>query len=66
MLLQNPYEIGGAYADGRPIGKVESAPMVFTQPEPDHLRPYIERFLREEIVLHGRILSMEERSRGGC
>ena len=55
MLLQNPYEIGVAYADGRPIGKVKSEPMVFNRPDPDHLRPYIEAFLREEIVLQGRL-----------
>lgn len=51
MLPQNPYEIGTAYLNGQPIGKVESEPMVFSQPDPDHLRPYIEEFLREEIVL---------------
>ena len=51
MLLQNPYEIGVAYVDGKPIGKVESEPMMFDQPDPDRLRPYIERFLREELVL---------------
>lgn len=51
MLLQNPYEIGVAYIDGKPIGKVECEPTVFNQPDPDRLRPYIEAFLREEIVL---------------
>lgn len=63
----DPYEIGVAYVDGQPIGRVEREPMVFNQPDPDRLRPYIEAFLREEIVLHGRILLLpEERSQGGC
>ena len=47
MLLQDPYEISVAYVDGRPIGRVESEPMVLNQPDPDRLRPYIEAFLRE-------------------
>lgn len=51
MLLQNPYEIGVAYVDGRPIGRVESELRGFSQPDRDLLRPYIEKFLREEITL---------------
>nr|DAX53639.1 MAG TPA: hypothetical protein [Caudoviricetes sp.] len=54
----NPYEIGVAYIDGyplRPLGEVESEPMVFNQPDPDRLRPYIEAFLRKEITLRGRL-----------
>lgn len=54
----NPYEIGVAYIDGeplRPLGEVESEPMVFDQPDPDRLRPYIDAFLREEITLKGRL-----------
>lgn len=54
----NPYEIGVAYIDGeplRPLGEVESEPMVFNQPDPDRLRPYIEAFLREDITLRGRL-----------
>ena len=34
MLLQNPYEISVAYMDGKPIEKIESEPMVFSQPDP--------------------------------
>ena len=52
VLLQNPYEIGVTYIDGKPIEKIESEPMVFSQPDPDRLRPYIAAFLREECVLH--------------
>ena len=48
----NPYEIGVVYIDGQPIGKVESEPVVFDQPDPARLRPYIESFLCEAIVLH--------------
>lgn len=51
MLLRNPYEIGVAYVNGQPIGKVESEPMVLNHHDPDHLRPYIEKFLREEVTL---------------
>ena len=51
MLPQNSYEIGVAYVDGKPVGRVKSAPMVLSQPDPDCLRPYIEKFLREEIIL---------------
>lgn len=53
MLLQNPYEIGVARVDGKPIGRVESELMVFSQPDLDHLRLYLEKFLREEITLRG-------------
>ena len=56
MLLQNPYEIGVAYIDGKPIGRVDSEPMVFAQPDPDRLRPYVEAFLKEEIALPGRLI----------
>ena len=56
MLLQNPYEISVACIDGEPIEKIESEPMVFSQPDPDRLRPYIEAFLREEIALQGRLI----------
>lgn len=56
MLLQDPYEIAVAYVDGKPIEKIESEPMVFSQPDPDRLRPYIEASLREEIALQGRLI----------
>ena len=55
VLLQNPYEIGVAYVDGQPIEKAESELVVLNQPDPDHLRPYIEAYLREKIALTGRL-----------
>lgn len=54
----NPYEIGVAYIDGdplRPFGEVTSEPVVLDHPDPARLRPYVEAFLSEEIVLQGRL-----------
>ena len=47
---KGPYELGVAYANGKPVGKVTEGLMSPDQADPDRLRPYIEYFIREEIV----------------
>lgn len=58
--LPDPYELDFADTDGWCIGKPEN--IQFCPPDPDHLRPYIERFMREEIELE---LSRADGERGG-
>ena len=43
--LPYPYELGVAYADGKPIGRLVQPQVVMDHPEKDHLRTYIEAFL---------------------
>jgi len=58
--LPNPYKLDFAYTDGRCIGKPEN--IRFDEPDPGHLRPYIESFMREEIELE---LVRADEGRGG-
>jgi hypothetical protein len=52
---EDRYEIGVAYANGKPIGKVTGELISLDQADPGRLRPYIGSFLREEIVLRAQL-----------
>lgn len=47
--LPDPYRLDFAYTDGRRVG--EARHIELDRPDPDPLRPYIEKFLREEAVI---------------
>lgn len=48
-FLPDPYKLDTAYAGGQPVGVVEK--IVMDEPDPDRLRPYIERAWRELIAV---------------
>ena len=47
--LTDPYQLDVAYAGGQPVGTVEK--IVMNEPDPDRLRPYIRRALREGFTV---------------